>query len=104
MAQSTEGGRARHQTCRIHVQSRDGARSRRHFLASFEASAVSLGVEPVAMPVRSDAEIEIAIAALGAEQAGLVEFGSFLAAHMGTVISSATRHNVPATYENALFA
>jgi putative tryptophan/tyrosine transport system substrate-binding protein len=75
-----------------------------HFLASFEASAGSLGVEPVAMPVRSDAEIEIAIAALGVEQAGLVEFGSFLAAHMGTVIASAARHNVPAIYENALFA
>jgi putative tryptophan/tyrosine transport system substrate-binding protein len=75
-----------------------------HFLASFEASAGLRGVETVAVPVRSDDEIEIAIAALGAEQAGLVEFGSFLAAHMGTVISSTARHNVPAIYENALFA
>ena len=74
------------------------------FLASFEAAAGSLGIEPVAMPVRSDAEIETAIAALGAEQAGLVEFSSFLAAHVGTVISSTARHNVPAIFEATLFA
>jgi hypothetical protein len=43
------------------------------------------------MPVRSDAEIETTIAALGAEQAGLVEFSPFLAAHVGTVISSTAR-------------
>ena len=42
----------------------------KHFLASFEASAGSLGIESVAMPVRSDAEIETAVATLGAEQAG----------------------------------
>ena len=45
----------------------------KYFLASFEAAAGSLGIEPVAMPVRSDAEIETAVATLGAEQAGLVE-------------------------------
>jgi putative ABC transport system substrate-binding protein len=76
----------------------------KYFLASFEAAAGSLGIEPVAMPVRSVAEIETAIAALGAEQAGLVEFSSFLAAHMGTIISSTARHNVPAIYEGTLFA
>jgi putative tryptophan/tyrosine transport system substrate-binding protein len=36
----------------------------KHFLASFEAAAGLLGVEPVALPVHSDAEIETAIAAL----------------------------------------
>jgi putative tryptophan/tyrosine transport system substrate-binding protein len=76
----------------------------KHFLASFEAAAGSLAIEPVAMPVRSDAEIETAIAALGAEQAGLVEYSSFLAAHVGTVISSTARHNVPAIYEGTQFA
>jgi putative tryptophan/tyrosine transport system substrate-binding protein len=76
----------------------------KYFLASFEAAAGSLGIEPVAMPVRSDAEIETAIAALGAEQASLVEFSAFLAAHMGTIISSTARHNVPAIYEGTLFA
>ena len=76
----------------------------KYFLASFEAAAGSLGIAPVAMPPRSDAEIETAIAALSAEQAGLVEFSSFLAAHMGTIISSTARHNVPAIYEGTLFA
>jgi hypothetical protein len=36
------------------------------FLGSFEAAAQSLAVEPVIMPVRSDAEIETAITALAA--------------------------------------
>jgi putative tryptophan/tyrosine transport system substrate-binding protein len=74
------------------------------FLASFQAAAGSLGIEPVAMPVGSDAEIETAITALGAEQAGLVEFSPFLAVHVGTIISSTARHNVPAIYENPVFA
>ena len=60
--------------------------------------------QPPCKPIRCDAEIETAIAALGAEQAGLVEFSSFLAAHMGTIISSTARHNVPAIYEGTLFA
>jgi putative tryptophan/tyrosine transport system substrate-binding protein len=76
----------------------------KHFLASFEAAAGSLGIESVAMPVSSDAEIETAIAGLGAEQAGLIEYSSFLAVHVGTVISSTARHNVPAVYENPQFA
>jgi putative ABC transport system substrate-binding protein len=73
----------------------------KQYLASFEAAAGSLGIEPDAMPVRTDAEIEAAIAALGAKQAGLVEFSPFLAAHWGTIISSAALHNVPAVYEGA---
>ena len=60
--------------------------------------------EKKARPVRSNAEIETAIAALGAEKAGVVEFSSFLAVHLGTIISSTARHNVPAIYENPLFA
>jgi putative ABC transport system substrate-binding protein len=76
----------------------------KNFLASFEAAAGSLGIESVVMPVRSDAEIETAIAALGAEQAGLVEFSPFMAAHVGRVISSTARHNVPAIFEATLFA
>jgi putative tryptophan/tyrosine transport system substrate-binding protein len=76
----------------------------KYFLASFEAAAGALGIEPVAMPVGSDAEIETAIATLGAEQAGLVEFGSFMAAHGGTIISSTARNKVPAIFESAPFA
>ena len=76
----------------------------KYYLDSFETAALSLKIEPVSMPVSSDPEIETAIAALGAEQAGLAEFSSFLAAHVGTIISSTARHNVPAIYEGALFA
>ena len=80
----------------------------KNFLASFKAAAGSLGIEPVAMPVRSDAEsdaeIKTAIATVGAEQAGLVEYGPFLAAHVGTVISSTALYNVPAIFERAQFA
>jgi putative tryptophan/tyrosine transport system substrate-binding protein len=43
----------------------------KNFVASFEAAAGSLGIDPVAMPVHSDAEIETGIAALGVEQAAL---------------------------------
>ena len=75
----------------------------KNFLASFEAAAGSLGIEPVAMPVRSDAEIETGIAARR-RASGLVEYSSFLAAHIETVISSTARHNVPAIYEATLFA
>ena len=42
--------------------------------------------------------------ALSAEQAGLVEFSSFLAAHVGTVISSTALYKVPAIFERAQFA
>jgi len=69
------------------------------YLGSFVAAARSLGVEPVAMRVRSDTEIETAITALGREQAGLVAMDdSFVVVHHGTIISSAARNNVPAIY------
>ena len=52
------------------------------YLGSFEAAARALAVEPVTMRVRSDAEIEAAIAALGRERAGLVMMDdSFMAVH-----------------------
>jgi len=54
----------------------------KYHLDPFAAAARSLGVEPVAMRVRSDAEIETVIAALGSEQAGLVLLDdSFMAVH-----------------------
>ena len=76
-----------------------------YLLNSFEAAARSLGIEPVTMPVHSDGEIETAIAALGTEQAGLVVMpDAFTVVHIGTVISSTARHNVPAIYEGQQFA
>jgi putative ABC transport system substrate-binding protein len=69
------------------------------FLGSFEAAARSLAVEPVIMPVRSDVEIETAIAALGREQAGLAAMeDAFISVHLATAISSSARSNVPAIW------
>ena len=52
------------------------------------------------MPVRSDGEIETAIARLGPEQAGVVVTADpFTAVHFGTIISSTTCHNLPAIWE-----
>jgi putative tryptophan/tyrosine transport system substrate-binding protein len=66
------------------------------FLGSFEAAARLLTVEPLTVPVRSDAEIETAIAALGRERAGLVTMDdSFMAVHSRNVISSSARNQVP---------
>jgi putative ABC transport system substrate-binding protein len=68
-----------------------------YYLGSFETAARSLAVESAQAQVRSDAEIESAITALGREQAGLVIMDdSFTAVHRGTIISLAARNNVPA--------
>jgi putative tryptophan/tyrosine transport system substrate-binding protein len=68
-----------------------------YFLAPFEAAARSLTVEPITSRVRSEAEIEAAIASLGREQAGLVIMAySFMLVHRGTVISLTVRNNMPA--------
>jgi putative ABC transport system substrate-binding protein len=76
-----------------------------YVLGSFEAGARSLGVEPTAMRVHSDAEIETAIAALGPEQSGLVVMAeAFTTVHQGAIISSTARHNIPAIAEGHQFA
>jgi len=67
------------------------------FMASFEAAARSLAIEPVVLPVRSDTEIDEGIAALGRERSGLVMGDdSFIVVHYRTVISATVRNNVPA--------
>jgi putative tryptophan/tyrosine transport system substrate-binding protein len=69
------------------------------YVSSFEAAARTLAIEPVAFHVRSDAEIETAIASLRGVQAGLVvNNDSFVIVHRATVIASAARHQVPAIY------
>jgi putative ABC transport system substrate-binding protein len=53
-----------------------------YFLGTFEAAARSLAVEPITARVRSDAEIEAAIASLGRDHAGLVIMpDSFMQVH-----------------------
>ena len=73
-----------------------------YFLGSFEAAARTLAVEPVTLPVRSDAEINTAIVALGRDRAGLVVMtDSFMGVHRGMVILAAVRNNVPAIGEGS---
>jgi putative ABC transport system substrate-binding protein len=75
-----------------------------YYLGSFEAAARSLGIEPVAIRVRSDTEIESAITSLGRD-AGLVLMNdSFMGVHKGTVISSATRNHIPTVFVVGAFA
>jgi putative tryptophan/tyrosine transport system substrate-binding protein len=75
------------------------------FLDSFESAARSLAVEPVTVAVRSDAEIETAITALGREQAGLVLMDdAFMAVHYPAVISSTVANKVPSIFVEQGFA
>jgi putative ABC transport system substrate-binding protein len=65
------------------------------FLGSLGAAAQVLAVDPVSAAVRTDAEIETAIDALGREQGGLVFFDPFVTAHRATIIAAAARNKVP---------
>jgi putative tryptophan/tyrosine transport system substrate-binding protein len=69
-------------------------------MPSFEAAARSLNVEPITAPVRSDAEIETAINALGHEPRGgvVVFLDIFTAVHRAPIMLATARNNVPAVY------
>jgi putative ABC transport system substrate-binding protein len=75
------------------------------FMPSFETAARSLKVVLITAPVRSDAEIETAITALGREPGGglVVLPGAFTAAHRAPIILAAARNNVPAVYPVSRF-
>jgi putative ABC transport system substrate-binding protein len=68
------------------------------FLSSFEAAARSLNVEPITAPVRSDAEIEMVITALGREPGGGIVAlpDAFMGVHRAAIISVAAKNKVPA--------
>jgi putative ABC transport system substrate-binding protein len=74
-------------------------------LPSLETAARSLKVVPIMAPVRSDAEIETAVIALGREPGGglVVPGDAFTAAHRAPIISAAARNNVPAVYGGSPF-
>jgi putative ABC transport system substrate-binding protein len=76
------------------------------YMPSFETAARSLKLTPISAPVRSDAEIEMAITALGREPGGgLVAMpDGFTGPHRAPIISAATRNNVPAVYAQSFFA
>jgi putative tryptophan/tyrosine transport system substrate-binding protein len=74
-------------------------------LTAFEATARSLKVEPIAAPVHSDSEIETVITSLGREPGGgLVAFDSFVLVHRALIILLAARNNLPAVYQDSVFA
>jgi putative ABC transport system substrate-binding protein len=71
------------------------------FLPSFKAAARLLGITPFATPVRSDADIEAAIAAVGDEPGGggvVMMADSFMGSHRARVIEQVARHKIPAVY------
>jgi putative ABC transport system substrate-binding protein len=76
------------------------------YMPSFETAARSLKVVPITAPVRSDAEIETAIIALGREPGGglVVLSGGFMLTHRAPIISAAARNNVPAVYNLSVLA
>jgi putative ABC transport system substrate-binding protein len=76
-----------------------------YYLASFEAAARAMRVEPITVRVRSDAEIDSAIGSLGQDNVSLViTSDSFMGVHRGTVISAALRNKVPTIMDISAFA
>ena len=68
------------------------------FLPSFKAAAQSLNIESITAPVRSDAEIEMVITALGREPGGGIVAlpDGFMAVHRAAIIATAAKNKVPA--------
>jgi ABC-type uncharacterized transport system substrate-binding protein len=77
-----------------------------YFRPSFEAAAGTLAVRPIISPVRNDAEIEAAIAALAREPGGglVVMSDSFMRVHRGPIIALTARHKVPAVHPLRILA
>jgi putative ABC transport system substrate-binding protein len=77
-----------------------------YFISSVETAARSLKVVPIIAPVHSDAEIEMAITAIGREPGGglVVMPDVFTVAHRASIILAAARNNVPAVYAASSFA
>jgi putative ABC transport system substrate-binding protein len=76
------------------------------YIPSLETAARSLKVVPIAAPVHSDVEIETAITALGREPGGglVVSTDALMVLHRVSIISAAARNNVPAVYQQSVFA
>jgi putative ABC transport system substrate-binding protein len=70
------------------------------FIPSFETAAWSLKVVPITALVRSNVEIEMAIAALGREPGGglVVMPDTWTSVHRAPIILAAAPNNVPAVY------
>jgi putative ABC transport system substrate-binding protein len=84
----------------------DTAPYARLFLPSTVAAGLSLSVEQIASLVRTEAEVEHAIASVGRDQLGglIVLPDPFTNAHHELIIALAARHRVPAIYPLRFFA
>ncbi len=76
-----------------------------YFLRRFEAAGPSFQVQPIAMPVEDLADIERALASLGAGGNGglVVNSDIFAARNRAAIIAAAARQRVPAIYPFILF-
>ena len=76
------------------------------YMPSLETAARSLKVQPIILPVHSDAEIETAIIAFGREPGGglVVPGDTFTLAHRAPIILAAARNNVPTVYGFSYYA
>jgi len=70
------------------------------FSTPFEAAAQNLGITPLVTPVRSDADIDAAISAIGREPSGglVMMPDSFMYIHRARLIERAARHRVVAIF------
>jgi putative ABC transport system substrate-binding protein len=77
-----------------------------YFLPSFEAAGRALGIEPIVSPVRSDSEIDAAIAALAREPGSglVVQSDSFMRVHRQPILALTAHHKVPTVYALRNFA
>jgi putative ABC transport system substrate-binding protein len=77
-----------------------------YYLPAFEAACRSLKVEPIAAPIRGEADIETAITSLGREPGGgliVMSDGGFMFVHRAAIISLAAANKVPVVYPNNAF-
>jgi putative ABC transport system substrate-binding protein len=76
-----------------------------YFLRRFEAAAPSFQVQPIAIPVEDVADIERALASLGAGGNGglIVDSDIFATRNRADIIAAAARERVPAIYPFALW-
>jgi putative ABC transport system substrate-binding protein len=76
------------------------------FVPSFETAARSLKIAPIIARVHSDLEIETTISALGREPGGgLVAIpDGFLQSHRALLIMAVARNNIPAVYQQSIYA
>jgi putative ABC transport system substrate-binding protein len=77
-----------------------------YFFRPFKAAASALGVEAIATPVRSTADIEGALAGLAGQPGGglVISTDSFMTVNRKLIISLAERHKLPTVYPLGVYA